>query len=61
MSSPGTALQLIDIIESPLTKNTLFAALTEWLPALTGNRLWDGITYGVTFVSFILLCYWLWQ
>ncbi|MEX1033312.1 MAG: protein phosphatase 2C domain-containing protein [Cellvibrionaceae bacterium] len=49
----------VQIIESPLNRLSRFQAWWDWLPKIVGDRLWDSLIYGITLLSFILLCFWL--
>lgn len=49
----------VQIVESPLASRSALSIVKEWLPDLTGHRLWDGSIYLAALASLLLLVYWL--
>lgn len=50
----------LQLVEAPRQRPTALDFLQDWLPALSGKPTVDHSIYGITFLCFILLCYWLW-
>ncbi|TQV80985.1 serine/threonine-protein phosphatase [Exilibacterium tricleocarpae] len=59
LSRGGRDNVTVQIVESPFSKPLPLAALWDWLPAITGKRLWDGALYGAACLSLLLMLYWL--
>lgn len=49
----------VQIIESPQAPISPLQGLSDWLPRIVGNRVWDGVISVAALLAFSFLCYWL--
>jgi PPM family protein phosphatase len=49
----------LQVVQSPLTPNSRWSILWQWIPTITGRRTWDAGLYGAALVSLTLMLYWI--
>lgn len=59
LDSGGGDNVTVQVVESPLTKRYFFSPITNWLPELTGNSMFDIALYGLALSSLGLLSFWI--